>query len=56
MPTEDHHINTLDDVKVNRLFLICMIINIVMMKGDYHYDSEITIYVAIEWNFVEGLS
>ena len=34
MPTEDHHINTLDDVKVHRLVLICMIINIVMVTKD----------------------
>ena len=34
MPTEDHHINTSDDVKVHRLVLICMIINIVMVTKD----------------------
>ena len=34
MPTEDHHINASDDVKVHRLVLICMIINIVMVTKD----------------------
>ena len=33
MPTEDHHINISDDVKVHRLVLICMI-NIVMATKD----------------------
>ena len=34
MPTEDHHINTSDVVKVHRLVLICMVINIVMATKD----------------------
>ena len=42
MPTEDHHINTSDDVKVHRLVLICMIINIVMTISDNH--SKISKY------------
>ena len=34
MPTEDHHINTSDDIKVHRLVLTFMIINIGMATKD----------------------
>ena len=34
MPTEEHHINTSDVVKVHGLVLICMVINIVMATKD----------------------
>ena len=34
MSTEEHHINTSDVVKVHRLVLICMVINIVMATKD----------------------
>ena len=40
MPTEDHHINTSDDVKVHRLVLICMIINIVMVTKDIQPQED----------------
>ena len=40
MPTKDHHINTSDDVKVHRLVLICMVINIVMVTKDVQPSED----------------
>ena len=40
MPTEDHHVNTSDDVKVHRLVLICMVINTVMTTKDFQPPED----------------